>query len=197
MRVTTLISCSLLLGCANDAPAPSQQNAEDAAVEASPDYGTTPGKTLADFEIAGYVRWADTGRATESPFGRFKFYEFRTQKPDARYALIHTAGVWCKTCVGAAKEIVAAWPELSKKAIFVELLTEGSSPTVPATKANLDLWIDYTSMPFTAGIDPNGTIELRTRLGVEDMSYIVELSTMRIVDRTVDYRSLLAKLRAL
>lgn len=188
------IAVLALLGCSSGAVA--SPTGADATPEASDDASTTQGPVLDDFEMAGYVRWETSGLATDATFAQFRLYDLRAAT-SARYALIHTAGFWCSTCVRAANDLVAAWPELHAKALFIEILTEGTTPTVPATKGNLDAWVRATNMPFTAAVDVGDTQALSALLGVEDMSYLLELPTMRIVDRTVDYAKLLDEVRAL
>lgn len=185
------------LGCSSGEPSSAVISDGAVAPDApQPDYGTTPGKVIQDFALLGYVRSETTGLASEAPFASVRLYS-AAQKTGARYAFIHTAGFWCSTCATAAKQIVAAWPAFAAKAVFIEILTEGSTPTVVATKANLDVWVKATQMPFTAAIDVGADQALRPMLGVEDTSYVVDLATMKIVDRSVDWARLLDEMRDL
>ena len=64
--------------------------------------------------------------------------------------------------------------------IVIEILETKSFASV--TKADLDAWIDSAKLPVTSMIDPPGTgTPTFTALGQRENSYIVDLSTMKIV----------------
>ncbi len=69
------------------------------------------------------------------------------------------------------------------KAIFVELLAEGS-PTHSSTtsKANLDLWIKQYGVAFTTLRDPDGVGQrIIAEFSAREHTFLVELKTMKIL----------------
>lgn len=69
--------------------------------------------------------------------------------------------------------------------MFVELLAEGSSHTVPAEPSHLDAWVGAAEMPFTAVIDPPGVGQrIIEQIAPRETTFVVELSSMQILLRT-------------
>jgi hypothetical protein len=90
------------------------------------------------------------------------------------------------------------YPSYADKIVFIDLLAEGANVGEPATEAQLDAWIEDRTLPFTTAIDLPG---LGPRV-LEDFSeientYVVELSSMTIVDKAQDPFSLYPVLDAL
>lgn len=81
--------------------------------------------------------------------------------------------------------------------MFVQLLTEGETPTTPTTKAHLDRWIEVYGLPFSAAKEMDGkNFSLRQTLGPRETAYILERSTMKIV-KTGSSDSLLGEIKSL
>ncbi|MFO0564331.1 MAG: hypothetical protein U0263_01650 [Polyangiaceae bacterium] len=82
--------------------------------------------------------------------------------------------------------------------MFVELLAEGSSHTVPAELVHLDAWISDRELPFTTAIDPAGVgMRIVEQLSPRENAFLVELSTMKVLFRTTSPSALYQKLDAL
>jgi hypothetical protein len=65
--------------------------------------------------------------------------------------------------------------------IVIEVL-ETTGFTTQATKTSLDAWVNKYSLPVTTVKDPDGTgTATLTALGGREQAYIVDLTTMKIV----------------
>jgi hypothetical protein len=90
------------------------------------------------------------------------------------------------------------YPSYAEKAVFVELLAEGSSHTVPAEPAHLDSWIGTAEMSFSAVIDPPGVGQrIVEQIGPRETALVVELESMKILLRTTNLASAYATLDGL
>ncbi len=70
------------------------------------------------------------------------------------------------------------------KFIIVESLAEGSSQSVQAETTHLDPWISAGEISFTTLIDPPGVgMRVVQQLGPRETSFIVELSSMKVLSR--------------
>ena len=84
-----------------------------------------------------------------------------------------------------ARDLALKYPSYADKAVFVELLAEGSSHTVPAETTHLDSWIGTGTIPFTTTIDPPGVgQQIIGAIGPRETTLLVELATMKILLRT-------------
>jgi hypothetical protein len=64
------------------------------------------------------------------------------------------------------------------------MVEDASSPDGPATKAQLDAWIKSRNITFPMTIDkPDTPFLMKKTLGIRETSYVVELSTMKILKR--------------
>jgi hypothetical protein len=73
------------------------------------------------------------------------------------------------------------YPSYADKAIFVDLLAEGSKDTDPASVQHLDLWIEDREIPFTAAIDPPGVGQsIVNDFSPRENTFLIELATMKI-----------------
>ncbi len=72
--------------------------------------------------------------------------------------------------------------------IIVEMLTEGPLAGV-ATQNDLNAWEGTYMLNVTTGIELAGSRRLFMTLGAREISYFVDLRTMRIVSKTVGDRS--------
>jgi hypothetical protein len=84
------------------------------------------------------------------------------------------------------------------KVVFVDLLAEGASPGEPASQVELDAWIVGGEIPFTTAMDPVGKgPRILKDFSPVDASFLVELSTLKIVERAVAPTTLYPALDAL
>ena len=84
------------------------------------------------------------------------------------------------------------------KATFLQLMTEGLSPSAPASKNQLDAWVSSTGMPFSAAFDADPkSFTIRSTYGIKETTYIVERATGKIVAKAADALTGLTKLDAL
>ncbi|MGZ3419233.1 MAG: hypothetical protein ACXVEF_34775 [Polyangiales bacterium] len=81
----------------------------------------------------------------------------------------------------------------------MSLLDEGSTPDVPATQKQLDLWIKAGGIEFNAWHDPPGVGQrIQTDLAPKETAFLVELSTMKVLAKqTAGLDKLYAKLDTL
>lgn len=146
-------------------------------------YAGEEGKVFPNHLHQGYFSpTATRGRASSlAEFGEIKME--RVHRSGAKYALIQLGAYWCTPCKLAARTMAMAAPDLVPKGGFLmSVVTQGTSPQVPATKTHLDQWIAGASMPFTATLDtsPPGDA-MEDYFGVGRDSYImVDLATMKI-----------------
>src|SRR5438105_2629475 len=74
---------------------------------------------------------------------------------------------------------------IPKGGLVMDVLVEGTTPSTPATQANLNSWIGSAGEMFTATLDatdPNFALEFYFTAG-RDTYVIVDLKTMQIVDQ--------------
>lgn len=77
------------------------------------------------------------------------------------------------------------YPRYADKAIFVDLLGEGSTPPEPVTEQELTAWIEGPGISFTTAIDlPGVGPRILKDFSAKDQSYLVELDSLTIVDRS-------------
>jgi hypothetical protein len=94
--------------------------------------------------------------------------------------------------------VVQQYPSLAAKAMFVQLLSEGSSISVPASQNNLDLWVSSLGVQFTAVHDVAGAGQaMKTTFGARMTTYIVERATGKIVVKKSEELSALEALKTL
>jgi hypothetical protein len=73
-------------------------------------------------------------------------------------------------------------PKYAAKATFVQVLIEGTTPTTPVTKTNVDAWVSTIKIPYTIGRDPDGkAFEAKKALGPKMTAYILERATRKIL----------------
>jgi hypothetical protein len=74
------------------------------------------------------------------------------------------------------------YPSYAHKAIFVDLLAEGSSPPEPVTEQELDAWIESPGISFTTAIDlPGVGPRILKDFSPKENTYLVELESLTIV----------------
>jgi hypothetical protein len=81
------------------------------------------------------------------------------------------------------------YASLADKAIFVELLAEGSPlHTSVSTKANLDTWISNFKIAFTTLRDPDGVGQRIIKdFSPREYTFVVELATMKVLYKGYGY----------
>ncbi len=90
------------------------------------------------------------------------------------------------------------YPGYADKAIFVELLAEGGSHSVQAEPSHLDAWIGAQEIPFTTLIDPPGVgMRIVQQIAPRETTFVVELSSMKVVSRAYGTAKAYATLDAL
>ncbi len=94
--------------------------------------------------------------------------------------------------------MVKTLPSHADKAMFVDLLTEGTTPTSLATDVQVRAWVNSLKVPFTTARDPDGSdFAIRTIYGVKETTYIVDRATMIIVAKAKTPEDALTALDAL
>lgn len=78
--------------------------------------------------------------------------------------------------------MVGKLPDFGTKAIFVDVVVEGVTPTTSPTRDNLDTWINVSKIPFTTARDRDSAVgRARDVLGSKETTYIVDRATRRIL----------------
>jgi hypothetical protein len=83
--------------------------------------------------------------------------------------------------------LVAKYPTYQSKALFMQLMIEDAAvPDGPATRDQLDSWINARKVQFPMFIDAEGSpaFTLKKLLGPRETGYTVELATMKILLRS-------------
>ena len=85
--------------------------------------------------------------------------------------------------------LTVQYPSLASKAVFVELLAEGSPlHTSVTTKTNLDNWISKFAIPFTTLRDPEGAgLRIVADFSPREYTFVVELATMKVLYKGYGY----------
>jgi len=75
------------------------------------------------------------------------------------------------------------YPNYADKAIFVDLLAEGSTETEPATDKHVDVWIEDKEISFTTACDPPGVGQrIINDFSPVENAFLIELGSMKIVE---------------
>ncbi len=172
---------------------------EDVAQKAC---GTNVGDILCDLPLEGYIRdGVATGLSTEAPYASAKLSELVAQGTQ-KYAFVWTSAYWCAPCRSATSSVASEYASLMGKAMFVNVLVEGTTPDNPATKGQVGQWASYLKLPFAVIRDPDGAqFNAKKTLGAKLNTYIVERTTMKIVVKgeppSITEREMIPKLKAL
>lgn len=135
------------------------------------------GEVIENLTFEGYPRIGDSILSSEGTVQRISLADLRDS--DARYALIHTATVWCPSCRTAADDLALRGDELSASgAAIIELVLEGGYDVLP-TDEQLALWIEGSDLTVTTvrPADERTPLVFPSR----EYVYIVELDTMQVV----------------
>ena len=145
-------------------------------------YGNAVGDVIANFTWAGYADDAADAIATTKTFGTYSLDDARHS--GKKYALINLAEFDCPGCQKSAGEFTtnnAGKSVVDAGGVVIEVL-ETAGFTAQATKANLDSWINKYKLVITTVKDPDGTgTPTLTALGQREQAYIVDLTTMKIL----------------
>lgn len=141
-------------------------------------YGKTVGATVDDYQFTGYVNDAGTALSNTLPQRDYSFDDLR--KSGARYALIHLSAYYCSGCRSAAVDLGdLSAPVQQAGGRVIEVLFSGTgAATDPAPV--LGAWITAYDLKVTT-IIPKAGNTLVTDDGMRENSYIVDLTTMKIV----------------
>jgi hypothetical protein len=94
--------------------------------------------------------------------------------------------------------VVAKLADNAAKAMFVEILIEGITPTDGVTLANANAWIKALSVPFTTLYDQDpATFTAEKIYGPKETTYIVERATLKIVAKATTPETALTTLATL
>jgi hypothetical protein len=129
----------------------------------------------------GYVDDAATGVATSEPYVGYSLDDAR--KSGKHYAMINLAESYCPGCQKSAGEIASGGPAVVQAGGVVIEVLETTGFTTQATQSGLQAWVNKYSLPVTTVKDPDGTgTATLNALGGREHAYIVDLTTMKIVD---------------
>lgn len=81
--------------------------------------------------------------------------------------------------------MVSKLPSDGSKAMFVELIVEGSTPTTPITEPQLRAWVNGLKVPYTTAIDVDpSTFAIKKSYGIKETAYVIERDTRKILAKT-------------
>jgi hypothetical protein len=130
---------------------------------------------------SGYVDSAANAVATTLPYGNYSLDDVR--KSGAHYAMINLAESDCPGCQMSATQLASGGPGVvAAGGVIVEVL-ESTGFISQATKTSLDAWVNKYQLEVTTVKDADGSsgTPTLTTLGPREHAYIVDLTTMKIV----------------
>jgi hypothetical protein len=127
----------------------------------------------------GYVDPTANAVATTKPYVMYSLNDARTS--GAHYAMIHLAETECPGCQMAATQLEAGGAAVVQAGgVMIEVLeTTGFAAT---TQTDLEQWIGKYQLPITSVRDPGTVTVTFDTLGRREQAYIVDLTTMTILD---------------
>jgi hypothetical protein len=129
----------------------------------------------------GYVDDAANAVATTEPYVAYTLDDAR--KSGKHYAMINLAESDCPGCQKSAGEIASGGAAVVQAGGVVIEVLETTGFTTQATQTSLQAWINKYKLPVTTVKDPDGTgTATLNALGGREHAYIVDLTTMKIVD---------------
>jgi hypothetical protein len=104
-----------------------------------------------------------------------------------RYAMFSLGDFNCISCQASAQELASgAASVVAAGGVVIEVLTSTNIGATPATQTDLQNWIGNFNLVNTTVKDPDGTgTYTLDNDGPREQAYIVDLSTMKIVDIVV------------
>jgi hypothetical protein len=144
-------------------------------------YGVAKGDIIQDMQWIGYVDLAASAVATTEPYVMYSLNDARTS--GAHYAMIHLAETDCPGCQMAATQLESGGAAVVQAGgVMIEVL-ETTGFVTQATQTDLEQWIGEYKLPITSVKDPDGTgTATLTALGRREQAYIIDLTTMKILD---------------
>ena len=68
------------------------------------------------------------------------------------------------------------------KALFMEIVIEGTTPSTAPTIPNLNTWINGLKVPFTSALDADpASFSIKKTYGIKETTFIVDRTTMKIL----------------
>jgi len=143
-------------------------------------YGVHVGDVIANMSWMGYVDDAADAIATTKPYVPYSLDDAR--KSGRKYAMLNLAEVSCPGCQKSAGELASdAKSVVDAGGIIVEILMTKGFVAQPS-QTDLENWINYYKLPITTVKDPDGKgTATFTALGQREQAYIIDLTTMKIV----------------
>ena len=152
-------------------------------------YGVAVGDVIQNMQWIGYEDDQANAIATTEPYAAYSLDDAR--KSGKHYAMINLAESDCPGCQKSAGELVsgstnptapAAAAIIASGGIVIEVL-ETTGFTTIATQTSLQAWINKYQLPITTVKDPDGSTgtPTLTTLGHREQAYIVDLTTMKIL----------------
>lgn len=207
MRVSTTILASFaltLFACSSSSSSPggngnptdSGSPGDDVAVDTAPSC-TAVGDVLCDVQLQGYVRNDTTGLASSATLSTFKLSDVFAQGTQP-YVFIYNVAFWCSPCKQQTQIVIGKLGADSSKAMFVDLMVEGETPTTPATGTDLDAWIKALAVPFTTAYDADAaSFAIKSTLGIKETAYVIDRTTRKILVKAATAQDALNALDAL
>jgi hypothetical protein len=148
-------------------------------------YGISEGDILQNLSFAGYVsQRPEDGVVSGLSYTDPVTLDDLRQLSGYRYLLLNFAAEWCVPCQGEAQVLPGHYAEWAPKGgLVASVLTEDSN-TLPATKRDLESWINAYDTTYTMVHDPRGETLRVLAPPTMPLNLIIDLSTMRIVRRT-------------
>jgi hypothetical protein len=204
MRGIWLIGFAAIMGCSSSGSTPTDGGTDDSAAnpdtaspqdsgtssdssnDAAPNgypigpYGTKVGSVIANMTWIGYVDDAADAIATTKPYITYSLDDAR--KSGMHYAMINLAETDCPGCQKSAGELAMSGASVvTAGGIVIEVL-ETTGFVTQASKSDLTAWVNKYSLPVTTVKDPDGTgTPTLTALGQREQAYIIDLTTMKII----------------
>jgi hypothetical protein len=144
-------------------------------------YGVTVDTVIADRSWIGYADDAADAIATTKPYAAYTLDDAR--RSGKHYAMVNLAETDCPGCQKSAGEIAAGGKAVVDAGGVVIEVLETTGFVSQATMADLDTWINAYSLPVTTVKDPDGSgTPTFTSLGQREQAYIIDLTTMLIIE---------------
>jgi hypothetical protein len=143
-------------------------------------YGVAVGSVIADMNWIGYVDDTAAVVATTLPYVSYTLNDARLS--GKHYAMINLAESDCPGCQKSAGEIETGGPSVVEAGGVVIEVLETTGFVDQATQADLEAWINKYSLMVTTVKDPDGTgTPTLDSLGQREQAYIIDLTTMKII----------------
>jgi hypothetical protein len=144
-------------------------------------YGTTVGDVIQNMQWIGYVDPTASQVATNEPYVMYSLDDAR--KSGAHYAMINLAETDCPGCAMSGTELQTGGASVVQAGGVVIEVLETTGFVAQATQTSLQQWIGKYQLMVTTVKDPDGTgTATLDALGPREHAYIVDLTTMKIID---------------